>query len=109
MALLDRVRFYLAKNEQLRERVAVAAARTAIQVASEPGATDNHAQRVNLGNRVLTQPENYIADISFAVAVVLDEAKITPNDGTNPELAAGCTDADISSAISSVWDALAVS
>jgi hypothetical protein len=102
-ARLDRC-FNLAKNFAFQQRVAVAILDMVATVANEPPATVNHTNRLAFAAQVAYQPTPWADKMCLGIIVVSSQiqAGITSdNPDTNN---AAVTDAQITTAVGSVWN-----
>ncbi|HJY24969.1 MAG TPA: hypothetical protein VJ649_04765 [Actinomycetes bacterium] len=80
-------------NPALQGRVQMAAAKAAQDISSEPTQTPNHPMRVSLASQVARSPQMYTHSFTSMLC-----AQGITNDST---------DAEISSMVAAVWDAIA--
>lgn len=83
-------------NPAFQQRVSASMASAAINISSESTGTTDHSNRVVLAKNVLTSPQQYINQFALAVAVNLAIVTLS-----------SVTDANIDTAVSSVWNAFA--
>lgn len=86
----------LAKNPDFISRIKVALYQTAISVSNEEDTIGNHAERLVLANKILTDADKYTALMSIPI---ISNSNIENND---------CTDADIQNNVEAVWDIYAL-
>jgi hypothetical protein len=91
----------LAKDSTFIGRVESAIVAEAFAIIAEPPGTGNHDQRARAAKSVLGNPAVYATMMAFGVAT---DPQVAADAGTTPT-PANVTDADISNAVSGMWNA----
>jgi hypothetical protein len=100
-ALVDQ--YTLANDSTFQQRVEQSMLEAAVSISSEADSTAFHRERIALASKAILDPSQYA--LLFSKAVATNDAVAAA--AGSPPVQASVTDAQINTAISSVWDALA--